>query len=92
MSFFSLYLGLLVFFFGCLFWDLWSSFEAGKSFGTEVGIFCVSLCACALSFFPRIGFEDLGRSREAGGGGQDREGVGNLVLILGFRVCGQQCG
>ncbi len=81
-----------LFFFGCLFWDLWSSFEAGKSFGTEVGIFCVSLCARALSFFPRIGFEDLGRSREVGGGGRDREGVGNLVLVLGFRVCGQKCG
>lgn len=47
------------------------------------------MCLClrrALSFFPGIGFEDLGRSREVGGGGRDREGVGNVVLILGFRV------
>jgi len=60
--------------------------KLGRASGTEVGIFCVSLCARALSFFPRIGFEDLGRSREVGGGGRDREEVGNLVLDLGFRV------
>ncbi len=85
--FFPLYLGLFFFFFLATCFGIFGPvLKLGRASGTEVGIFCVSLCARALSFFPRIGFEDLGRSREVSGGGRDREGVGNLVLDLGFRV------